>query len=146
MKDSTIHFSPTIITNERPDDGRESVPASPDVIPFDDKNNLTPSQPERRKWTRFRWELETSFHLTARGLSQVRAARIQDLSRGGSGLTLRHHLEPGTEVGIVLCHRARTYSLVIPMRVIYCQEDHDSFLAGGAFVRELDSNELHGLL
>lgn len=95
--------------------------------------------------------LETSRHVIAKLRIDSAGARItapvRNISSTGLSVFVNRPLVPGSVLNTELSRPSRFWCSEIPLRVVYSlPHPGGEFIVGGAFARELTTDELHGLL
>jgi PilZ domain len=108
-----------------------------------------PAHAERRAYVRVPSSLAAQCR-PARRLDVSWPGRVQDISRGGVGLLLRHCFRAGTYLDVELCGRGGAVLRTIAVRVVHARaavvDGERCWLLGCAFEEPLSEEELRGLL
>jgi CheY-like chemotaxis protein len=101
-----------------------------------------PGMEEHRARTRMPGRGQVGFNRQC----ELGTAPVRDISTGGVCLLLPHSVEPGEVLNIELFNRAGNFWHLKPLRVVHATPmDERRWLVGGAFVRELSTDQLQAV-
>lgn len=102
------------------------------------------AQAERRLWVRYAADLQAQVQLPDRK-TQVSAARVRDISRGGASLIWDREVPPGQLLNIDLPHASANAVQTVLACVVRSRREHDGqWSLGCVFSRELTDEDLVG--
>jgi PilZ domain len=108
---------------------------------------MSPSQNDRRVWTRFAANRKT-VNLSETDTEEISwMARVQDVSRSGLGLLFKRSFEIGAKLTVEFLVAGKEQPLQLQVQVVHAEQNSKGeWQVGCAFLEELSEQDLAGLL
>jgi hypothetical protein len=108
---------------------------------------MSPSQNDRRVWTRFAANRKT-VNLSETDTEEISwMARVQDVSRSGLGLLFKRSFEIGAKLTVEFLVAGKEQPLQLQVQVVRAEQNSKGeWQVGCAFLEELSEQDLAGLL